>query len=326
MRDRVARSQGAAAAPAGEAAPASPSLTSGTVGEVVAELTASLRDAGIPAARQESRDLLAAMLGVPRLWPTANAGAPVDAATLARARAAARRRRGGAPFAYAVGRAAFRHLTLVVDEGVLIPRQETEVLVDELLAALGPRTGGTVVDVGTGSGAIALALAAEAGHRLDRVIAIDVSLDALAVARANAERLAAAGALRCPVELYAGALLAPLATCRPGSLRAVVSNPPYIAFEERDALPASVRDWEPALALYSSAGGLAHTAMLVGEAAPLLEAGGVLALEADCRRASLVAELLARHGAYRDIAVRLDLAGRERFVLARRAGAPHSSA
>lgn len=291
-----------------------------TVGAAIAELATILGEAGIAAARREARDLLAATLDVARLWPSANAGAPLDAAAYDRARAAARRRAAGAPFAYAVGRAAFRHLTLLVDERVLIPRQETEGLVDELLGALAPRAarGGTVVDVGTGSGAIALALATESGDRFDRVIATDVSLDALAVARANLGRLAARGVLRCSVELHAGSLLAPLSAWESGSLRAVVANPPYIAFEEGGALPPSVRDWEPALALYSGSSGLAHTAALVRQAAPLLERNGVIALEVDCRRASLVAELLAGHGAYRDISVRLDLAGRERFVLARR--------
>src|SRR5207237_808935 len=104
--------------------------------------------------------------------------APADATLRAAARRAADKRAAGAPFAYAAGRAAFRHLTLDVDERVLIPRQETEVLVDEVLGAVGDAPGGVAVDIGTGSGAIALALASEGPFA--RVIATDVSVDALA--------------------------------------------------------------------------------------------------------------------------------------------------
>jgi release factor glutamine methyltransferase len=237
--------------------------------------------------------------------------AAADAALRDAARRAASRRASGAPFAYAAGRAAFRHLTLDVDDRVLIPRQETEVLIDEVLAAVGPNEGGVAIDVGTGSGAIALALASEGPFA--RVIATDVSRDALDVARHNAALCAPA--LRAPVEFRHGSLLAPVRDVR---ARVVVSNPPYIAFEEAASLPASVRDWEPALALYSAMDGMAATAAIVKQAADILEPNGLLALEVDARRASLAAELAASDGRYGDVRVRLDLAGRERFVLALR--------
>ena len=170
---------------------------------------------------------------------------------------------------------------------------------------------GIVVDVGTGSGAIALALATEG--QFDRVIATDVSLDALAVAERNAAFLR--DDLRSPIDFLHGSLLAPVATLR---VQAVVSNPPYIAFGELDELPASVRDWEPPLALSSGDQGLAATRAIIREARAVLEPEGLLALEVDTRRASLVAEAIASDGQYRDVAVHLDLTGRERFVLARR--------
>jgi release factor glutamine methyltransferase len=228
---------------------------------------------------------------------------------------AAERRVRGAPFAYAVGRAAFRHLTLDVDERVLIPRQETEQLVEVALRLVRGTTGGVAVDVGTGSGAIALALASEGPF--SRVIATDVSLDALAVARHNAALLR--GALRATVELRQGSLLAPL---RGERVRLVVSNPPYIAYGEAAALPAAVRDWEPSVALFSGDEGMAATRRLVAEAADVLLPGGWLALEADSRRASLAAELVTADGRYEAVAVHLDLAGRERIVVARRARCP----
>lgn len=286
-----------------------------TIGALVHEVAQRLAGASVPDARLEARDLVAALVDQPRFWPSVNGDAPTDAALVDAARRAATKRASGAPFAYAVGRAAFRHLVLDVDERVLIPRQETELLVDEVLARLGPRAGGVCVDVGTGSGALALALACEG--RFDRVIATDVSLDALAVARANARH--ADRALCAPVEFRHGSVLAPLRGSDPAAaprLRCVVSNPPYIAFGEAAALPASVRDWEPPLALYAPDEGMAIIAALVREAAELLERDGLLAMEVDARRASLAAELAATDGRYAEVAVRLDLTGRERFVLA----------
>jgi release factor glutamine methyltransferase len=284
-----------------------------SVGALVGEMSAVLEPTFGDEAVREARELLAALHDMPRHWPTVEHAQHVDEGEWPRALLAATRRAKGAPLQYAAGRAAFRHLTLDVDERVLIPRPETERLVDVVLDALRETPGGIVVDVGTGSGAIALALASEG--RADRVIATDVSLDALEVARANVARCASL--IRAPVELRAGSLLGAVPE-RP--LRAVVSNPPYISWDERDALPPSVRDWEPAVALFSDADGMAITARLVREAGAALEDGGLLALEVDVRRASVVAEQVARHSAYDQVQVVLDLTGRERFVVARRRG------
>lgn len=280
-----------------------------TLGALLADLADHLERGSVPLAADEARDIVAAVLDVPRFWPTTHRDARLDPTAIEEAWHAASARVRGAPFAYAVGRAAFRYLTLAVDERVLIPRQETEVLVDLVLQA---EEGGrrVVVDVGTGSGAIALALASEGAF--DGVVATDVSLDALAVAERNAVFLR--DDLRVPVEFLHGSLLAPV---RDRRVRAIVSNPPYIAFGEIEELPASVRDWEPPLALLSADAGLAATRAIVRDAWTVLEPGGLLAMEVDTRRASLVAEAVASHGAYRDVAVHLDLTGRERFVLAR---------
>jgi release factor glutamine methyltransferase len=221
------------------------------------------------------------------------------------------KRARGAPLAYCVGKAAFRQMTLELDERVLIPRPETEQLVDVAMAAVGPASGGTVVDVGTGSGAIALALASE-GH-FDRIIATDVSLDALAVARCNAGRVHAA--LRSPVEFHHGSLLAPVTSVR---ARLIVSNPPYVATREAAALPSSVRDWEPPVALFSGCDGLMATARLVRQAPARLVPGGVLVLETDSRRAGAVADLATTIPRFTDVRVLKDLAGLDRFVVARR--------
>jgi release factor glutamine methyltransferase len=287
-------------------------LASGlTVGRLLDELARRFNAHGLPEPFSEARDIVACLYDAPRFWPLMNGTTAVDAETLTRAMTAAEKRLAGAPLAYAIGRAAFRHLTLNVDERVLIPRPETEQLVDLVLEGTSANPGGVAIDVGTGSGAIALALASEGVF--SRVYGTDISLDALAVARRNAVNLAAS--LRAPVELLHGSLLGPVADVR---ARVVVSNPPYIAMSEAPALPASVRDWEPAVALFSGPDGLTATARLVRDAADVLEPGGLLAMEVDVRRASLVVELVARERRLHAVRVELDLTGRERFVLARR--------
>ena len=280
----------------------------GTVGALVRELTATLAAANIADARREAGDIIAAVRDVSRFWARLHEDEMASADLAEQCRRSALHRCSGAPFAYAVGRSAFRNLTLHVDERVLIPRQETELLVDEVLAR---EPTGLAIDIGTGSGAIALALASEG--RYDRVIGTDISSGAIAVARANGERLAEE--LTAPVEWREGALLAPVAG---EQARVLASNPPYIAYDEAMALPESVRDWEPPFALYSASGGMAMTASIIRGAPDVLEPGGLLVMELDSRRASLAAELALACGRYRDVAVRFDLAGRERFLIARR--------
>ena len=278
-----------------------------TVAALLTELTPRLQRFDNPV--RAARDIVAALLDVPRHWPMVNDEAEIDRETWTRAVAAADKCAAGAPMPYAVGKASFRHLTLAVDERVLIPRPETELLVDLVLKKVKP--GGVAIDVGTGSGAIALALATEG--RFDRVIGIDVSADALEVARSNVARLGVGN-----LDLLAGDLLQPTADLFGASTgaAAIVCNPPYLAVEDIAELPASVRDWEPMIALLSGANGLDATARLVRQAAEQLEPGGLLALEVDARRAGLVAEKVSSDSRYRDVSVHLDLAGRERFVLA----------
>jgi release factor glutamine methyltransferase len=277
-------------------------------GALAAELEAILREAGIADARREAGDIIAAIVDAPRFWAAQHRNELVAPVVIELARAAALKRAHGAPFAYAVGRASFRHLTLAVDERVLIPRQETELLVDEVLARV--RTG-IAADIGTGSGAIALALASEG--EFDRVIATDVSTAALAVAAENLRRLE--GVLRCPVELRSGAFVAPLEGQR---VDAVVANPPYIAHAEARELPEAVRNWEPPTALFSADGGMRDTAELIRRAPDVLRPGGLLALEVDARRANAAAALARQEQRLRDVIVRPDLTGRDRILLATR--------
>jgi release factor glutamine methyltransferase len=268
-----------------------------TVGALVRELAAILGSAGVADAGREANEIIAAMKDAPRFWPTVNAHVVMTADEHRFALAAATRRAAGAPFAYAVGSAAFRKLTLAVDDRVLIPRPETELIVD-------------LVDIGTGSGAIALALASEG--TFTRVLGGDISSDAIAVARGNVERLAPEH--RDRLDFRVGSLFAPFAG---EQVRVVVSNPPYIAGFEAAELPAAVRSWEPAVALFGGHDGMGVIRRLVRDARQVLEPEGWLVMEVDSRRASEVVEAISMYDSYADIGVRLDLAGRERFVIAR---------
>lgn len=281
-----------------------------TVGALLDALTAELTPPGVPPSRTLARDLIAGVLDQPRYWPSAQGETPLTAEQETAVRGAAARFKSGMPMQYAVGRASFRHLTLAVDQRVLIPRPETELLVELVLAA--QRGGkGVVVDVGTGSGAIALALAAEGGF--DEVIATDISADALAVARSNLGAIPAEK--RSRVTFREGDLLQPLGA---QLVDTIVSNPPYISPAERDALPRLVREWEPHLALLAADDGMAVIRALVPQAAAALRSGGLCAIEIDARRATLAAEAVSNDGRFADVELRPDLTGRPRFVVARR--------
>jgi release factor glutamine methyltransferase len=281
-----------------------------TVGALIGELAAILSSGGISDAGREARDIISALRDAPRFWPTVNAHVEVTPEDRRAARMAAAKRAIGAPFAYAVGTAAFRKLTLAVDERVLIPRPETELIVELALQLTDTWPGGTAIDLGTGSGAIALSLASEGSFT--RVLAGDVSSDAITVARINALRLRPDE--RARLDFRVGSLFSPFQDER---ARLIVSNPPYIAGYEASQLPASVRSWEPAVALFGGHDGLSLIRRLIREAVGILEPEGWIVLEVDSRRASEVVEAFSHYDSYADIGVRLDLAGRERFVIAR---------
>lgn len=279
-----------------------------TVRALRAEISARFVEAGVASPNAEARDLIAAVVDQPRFWPVEHSDDQLSDDVIAAIRAATERRAHGMPFAYAVGKVAFRYLTLLVDQRVLIPRQETEYLVDLVLDSTGRR--GIVADICTGSGCVALALATE-GH-YERVIATDVSQEATAVARTNADNLTAP---HTPADVRGGNLLGPLTA--EDQITAIVSNPPYIAPDEMADLPPSVRDWEPHHALVSENDGLAHTFRIVVDAPRVLQPGGLLALEVDSRRAQRVADYVSEHGCYRDVMLHKDFCERDRYVLAR---------
>ena len=270
---------------------------------LVAEATDALSAAGVAEPRREALRIWSELRGGSRAEVLLDGDAEADLATASALRRAVGRRIEGEPLAHVAGRIGFRSLDLLSDGRALIPRPETEGLVDLLLARV--RTG-RLADIGTGSGCLALSLAAEGGFA--RVSALDVSPAALALAKANRDALGAR------VELIRGDLCQPL---RAGSFDAVVSNPPYLTEAEHAALDPSVKRWEPAAALVSGPDGLHATGRLLQEALRVLRGGGWLALEVDCTRAAAVAAQAGALG-WMDIAIHADLFGRERYLLARR--------
>ncbi len=213
-----------------------------------------------------------------------------------------RRRASGEPLAYVTGWTGFRRLHIACDARALIPRPETETVVE---VALQRCSTGIAVDVGTGTGAIALALRDE-GH-FETVLGIDNSAPALALAAENGRSTGR------EVKWRLGDLLQPVAG---GAVDLVVANPPYLTAAEYDALDPSVRRYEPAVALVSGADGLDVTRRLITAARSVVRAGGWLVLEVDCRRAALVADLATTAG-WLDVTVHDDLFGRARVVAAR---------
>ncbi|HUG02146.1 MAG TPA: peptide chain release factor N(5)-glutamine methyltransferase [Longimicrobiales bacterium] len=264
---------------------------------------------GPEAGRAEARFLVAGVLGLAAgelALKGTGALAPAERGALARA---IRRRRAGEPLAYVLGTAAFREIQLAVDPRVLIPRPETERLVEAVMG-LPVGADAPVLEVGTGSGAIALSLLHE--RRFRSVVATDISARALEVARSNAAALG----LQRRVDLRLGDTYDPVG---PGErYELVVSNPPYIAEAERAALPPEVREFEPPAGLYAG-DGLAMIRRLVRGAPAVLVPGGWLALEFGATQATAVrAELL--DAGLREVRILPDLAGRDRIALGRRAG------
>ena len=228
-----------------------------------------------------------------------------------RFRALALRRGGHEPVAYILGEREFYSRPFAVDPRVLIPRPDTEILVEAALAQIEPEAEGVLLDYGTGSGALALTLVLERPGL--RALALDCSKDALDVARANAEALRVTDR----VGFVGSDGLRRLPARFSGGLCAIVANPPYIPLDQREGLAPDVRDHEPELALFPGQDPLLHYRHLSQEAGPWLETGGFLALEIGIGQADAVEALLAQAG-WRDIDRKRDLAGIDRVLLARK--------
>jgi release factor glutamine methyltransferase len=273
----------------------------GTVGEALAAATDALAAAGVGTPRLDAELLLAEASGRERARLVADSPGAVDATAARRFGAMIRRRVRREPVAYILGRRGFRHLELMVDRRVLIPRPESELLV-EVALELRPRR---LLDVGTGSGAIALAVADELAEV--EVVATDTSVDALAVAWANRARLGVAGR----VALEHGSLPATMS-----GYDLAVANLPYVSDGEWDGLPPEIRRFEPRAAVISGPTGLEAIEALLGALAGGGDRPAALALEVGEGQAGAVSELV-RGAGFARVATCRDLAGIERVVLGR---------
>jgi release factor glutamine methyltransferase len=274
-----------------------------TVREAVDRSVRELAGAGCPTPRVDAELLVAHVLDVSRTELFATPERELPAGESGRLAALVSRRSAREPLAYILGEWGFRRLTLAVDPRVLVPRPETEVVVERALAHVRDVPRPLVLDVGTGSGAIALSVAFE--HEGARVTATDISAGALAVARENRTRYG----LDDRVELVLGDLSAGLA----GPFDLVVSNPPYVRREEASLLDPEVRLYEPPEAVF----GNGETEALARQCLEILRPGGWLVIESYDERAHDVGGELRGLG-YEQVAVFPDLAGRDRVVEGRR--------
>jgi release factor glutamine methyltransferase len=296
-----------------------------TWADLVESTQRRLAEAGFEHAATEARWLVEEVSGLDAAELVAEGGQRATRRAMGSLEDRLERRLRGEPLQYVLGSWSFRGLDLLVDRRVLIPRPETEVVAEIAIGEvlrLGERVGRpdpwagvlthyAVADLGTGSGALALALASALPDA--EVWATDVSPDALAVARANLAG-GAQGATR--VRLAEGSWFGALPDELAGRLLVVVSNPPYVAEHEVPDLPATVVDWEPRGALVAGPTGLEAIERIVGDAPRWLDAAGTLVLETAPHQVQPVLELAGRAG-FAEALVRPDLTGRDRVVVAR---------
>jgi release factor glutamine methyltransferase len=274
-----------------------------TVGDALAEAASRLTAAAVDTPSVDAEWLLAHVLGCTRTELQLERSRELSADEQRAFAARVERRERREPLAYVLGEWGFRGLTLLVDARALVPRPETEVVVERCLELIDPIAEPRVCDIGVGSGAIALAIAAE--HSGARVLGIDSSEAALDLAEQNRRRAGVDGRVR----LVHGDLLAG----RQGPFDLVVSNPPYVRAEDWERLQPEIRLYEPRAALVGS--DVAET--IARDAQPTLGRGGWLVLEAGDGQAQGLAESLLGLG-YEDVTITRDLAGRERVVEGRR--------
>ena len=279
---------------------------------LLADAARRLADAGIESSRVDAELLLAHALGVPRGRLLVLDGVPED--TASRFAALVDQRADRVPLQHLTGRAAFRLLELAVGPGVFVPRPETEQLAGWVLERIAGLSGPIVVDLGSGSGAIALSVAHE--HPGARVTAVERDPGAIAWTRHNARTRVAAG--DTPVGVVEGDMTDPaLLSELDGRVDVIVSNPPYVP--DGAVLPREVVDHDPPLALWGGPDGLDVVRGMLQVAARLLHPGGWLGIEHADQQGSALPAVVRAHGGFSDVEDHPDLAGRPRFTTARRA-------
>ncbi len=279
-----------------------------TIREAYLDGRAHLAAAGVAESSIEAEMLLRFVLRVDRAALYAHWEGALPQAQQERYLGLLEERSRGRPVHYIVGEREFLGRSFAVDERVLIPRPETELLVEHAAAWLRARGGSIAVDVGTGSGCVAISLA----HRMPHitVYATDISTDALDVARENARR----HAVETHMRFHHGDLLSPLPPGLARQIDVIASNPPYVPQDQAGILPREIREFEPPQALFVPGDGTAVHRRLIDAAPEWLRLGGLLALEVGAGQADTVAEMVRQHGGYDTVTVVPDTVGIERVV------------
>lgn len=280
-----------------------------TIGRLLDWTMRYLKEKGSESPRLDAEVLLAHALGCKRIDLYARHDEEATEQGRQKFRELVRQRVEGCPVAYLVGRKEFFSLEFEVNRAVLIPRPDTECVVDECLRLAKPMTEPAILDIGTGSGCLAVAVAKH--HKTARVTAVDISPEALAVASANAAKHGVAERIR----FLLGDLFAPLVP--DGQFDFILSNPPYIPHEDIARLAAGVRDYEPHRALDGGADGFAVFDRLVAEAPAHLKPGGYLLVEIGSPQEAPARERIGRIAGYELGKTILDGSGHPRVLLAR---------
>jgi release factor glutamine methyltransferase len=281
-----------------------------TVHDILNDATKALEAADIPSARLDAEVLLSFCLGCDRLEFYKNPVMTISETQLTAFRNLIARRLQWEPVAYITGNKEFWSFTLEVNSSVLIPRPDTEIIVEEALNIYRNFTSLPVriLDIGTGSGAIALALAREITGA--KVVVTDISIAALNLAQKNAATLG----LKEKIDFRQGNLFEPV----DGLFDIIVSNPPYIAAKEYEELPVSVKAFEPREALFAGESGLGFYEKLIYQAAGFLQKNGWLLLEIGAKQEADIRRIMEASGCYDSIEMRRDYAGLPRVIKARR--------
>lgn len=275
-----------------------------TIARLIRWTTTYFQERGIESPRLDAEVLLAHVLQKDRIYLYVHFEEPLEAKELAKFHELVHRHGMREPVAYLTGQREFMGLNFQVTPAVLIPRPDTEILVEAALTRLQKIKAPMLADIGTGSGAIALSFLAQRPDA--KALATDISTEALAVAKHNAEILKVSER----VVFVQGDLCAPLAS---QSFDAILANPPYIAETERQDLQPEVRDYEPASALFAEHEGMAFYERLLREAGQFLHAQGFLAVEAGIGQAHKIQTLAAN--LWERVEILKDYAGKERVVV-----------
>ena len=284
------------------------------VKDVLQKTTQFFRDKGFESPRLDSELLIATALNWPRMHLYLKFDYPLTEQEVTACREFVKRRTAGEPVAYILGRKDFYNHSFTVSPAVLIPRPETETLVEEtvkFLRARDPELIPRVVDFGAGSGCVGLSIAAEVP--IARVLGVDASGDALEIAKKNADALELSE--RCSFQLANVANLTKdqIEGALGGPIDAIVANPPYIA-EDDPNVEANVRRFEPSMALFSEESGLKHIREWAAKAAELVRPGGLVMFEIGHEQGRAASEVFRSVGRFQDIEIVKDLSSRDRFI------------